>query len=66
MKRYNLVLPHSLFDQVQQVADENGTTVADVVRQFIKLGLFVNRVATLDNPFIVKQGETEYKLIVLL
>lgn len=41
LKKYMLVLPSNLFDQVKQVADEECITVAGVLRKFIKLGLLV-------------------------
>lgn len=41
MKRYNLVLPDDLFNQVQDLADRRHTTVAETLRKFIKLGLLV-------------------------
>lgn len=41
MKRYNLVMPQELFDEVERVAMARGTTTADLLRRFTKLGLMV-------------------------
>ena len=38
MYRYNLVLPRELFDDLQAAADAKHTTVAEMIRQFIRLG----------------------------
>lgn len=60
MKRYNLSIPETLFDQVKELADREGTSVLDVFRKFIKLGLFIEKVK--DNPetsFILREGEKE-------
>jgi hypothetical protein len=40
-KRYNLVLPEELFDAVQQMADEKDTTVVELIRKFLRLGLVI-------------------------
>ena len=38
-KRYNLVLPEDLFDEVGKAADARHTTVVEMIRRFITLGL---------------------------
>lgn len=42
-RRYNLVLPAELYDEVQRVAEEHHTTVLDFMRKAIKLTLLVMR-----------------------
>lgn len=36
--RYNLALPKDLFDELRAVADAKQTTVAEMIRRFIRLG----------------------------
>lgn len=39
--RYTLVLPEQQFNSVKEAADARGTTVVDLFRRFLKLGLTV-------------------------
>lgn len=66
MKRYNLVLPEDLFQEVQHLADERQTSVVDLLRRFIKLGLLAaNLENDQDSALLIRQGE-ETRQIVLL
>lgn len=66
IKRYNLVLPEELFDEVRREADEHGTTVVDLIRRFIKLGLLaMNIQEDPDSALIIRKGDTEKELILL-
>jgi hypothetical protein len=38
-RRYNLVLPEALYDELQNAAEQNHTSAVELVRRFIKLGL---------------------------
>ena len=42
-KEYSINLPQDLFEDVERIADEHGTTVVELVRRFIRLGLVINR-----------------------
>ncbi len=65
-KRYNLVLPEELFAKVQELADERGVTVVEILRRFIKLGLLVAQSEdSLDSTFIIREGESEREVILL-
>jgi ATP-dependent Clp protease ATP-binding subunit ClpA len=65
-KRYSLVLPESLFDQVQALADREQTTVVDVMRRFIKLGLLATEIqATPGSALIIREGGKERELLIL-
>ena len=62
VKRYNLVLPEALFNEVQKIADAEHTTVVDLLRRFIKLGLL----ATQPNvTLIIREGGRERELLLL-
>lgn len=65
-KRYTLVLPTELFDEVQEVADARHTTVVGLLRQFIKLGLLAVQLEdTPDSALLIREGETEKEIRML-
>ena len=66
MKRYNLVIPDELFSEVQELADEKHTTVVELFRRFIKLGLLATQIE--DSPkasLLIREGDTEREIIML-
>ena len=66
LKRYSLVLPEDLFTAIQTLADQRQTTVVDLIRRFIKLGLIAARIE--DTPgaaLIIRDGDTEQQVIFL-
>jgi hypothetical protein len=65
-KRYNLVLPEELFNEVQTIADRHHTTVLEVLRRFVKLGLLVAKAEeSPDMAFILREGDKERELMLL-
>ena len=63
-KRYNLVLPDELFAELQRVATDRHTTVVEILRQFIKLGLLAIQLEKSDNAaLLIRDGETEQRII---
>ena len=65
-KRYTLVLPEELFAKVQELADERGATVVDILRRFIKLGLLVAQSEdSPDSTFVIREGGSEREVILL-
>jgi hypothetical protein len=65
-KRYNLVLPQELFDEVQRIAAERHSTVVEVLRQFIRLGLLVAQAEQDPNAaFIYRQGDKERAIMLV-
>lgn len=66
VKRYTLVLPQDLFDEVQEVADARHTTVVGQLRQFIKLGLLAARLEEEpDSALLIREGESEKEIRIL-
>ena len=66
VKRYSLVLPERLFDEVQEIADNQNTSVLEVIRKFIKLGLVVSRVVEKpDTALILREGEIEREILLI-
>ena len=66
MKRYNLVIPDELFNEVQELADAKHTTVVELFRRFIKLGLLAAQ--TENSPevsLLIREGDTEREIIML-
>ncbi len=65
-KRYSLVIPDDLYREVERLANEEQTTVVDLLRRFIKLGLLITRVQ--QDPtgaVIIREGSRERELIIL-
>lgn len=63
-RRYNLVLTEELFDEIVNLALEKNMTMVEVVRQCIKLGLIIDKMTAQDELF-VRQGDQEYKLLLI-
>lgn len=65
-KRYNLVLPEELYQEVQTLADNRHTTVVELLRRFVKLGLLVAKAEeSPDMAFILREGDRERELLLL-
>ena len=65
-RRYNLVLPETVYLEVEKVAVNRGTTVVEILRKFIKLGLLAVKIEDTDgSALLIKEGE-EIKEIILL
>jgi hypothetical protein len=65
-KRYNLVLPEGLYDEVHGLAARRHTTVVELIRRFIKLGLLVAKAEeSPDTAFLIREGDKEQQLVLL-
>jgi molybdopterin-guanine dinucleotide biosynthesis protein A len=63
-RRYTLVLPTSLLDDVRQFAEQRQTTVIDVLRRAIKIGLIVARLEEkADAAVIIREGDKEQRVL---
>lgn len=66
LKRYNLVLPETLFDELQKLAEERHTTVVELLRRFIKLGLLTIQLEeTPGAALLIREGDTEREVVFL-
>jgi len=66
IKRYNLNLPEDLFNELQGLADERQTTVVEILRRFIRLGLLAIQVEeTPGSELLIKEGEVIKRIILL-
>jgi hypothetical protein len=66
VKRYTLVLPETLFQQVEQLADDRGTTVVDLLRRFIKLGLLAVQIEESPGKALLIREGTELRELLML
>lgn len=63
LKRYSLVIPNTLYQQVKHEASKNGTTVIELFRKLIKIGLMALQIQ--DDPnraLIIQEGDTEKQI----
>jgi ATP-dependent Clp protease ATP-binding subunit ClpA len=66
VKRYNLALPEDLYDEVQSLADRQQTTVVEVLRRFIRLGLLATEVQDrTGTALIIRDGDREREILLL-
>lgn len=66
VKRYNLVLPSNLFDEVQKLAEDEHVSILELLKRFIKIGLVVTKLAQSPNAsLILREGDRERELVLL-
>jgi ATP-dependent Clp protease ATP-binding subunit ClpA len=66
VKRYNLALPEELYDAVQALADRQQTTVVELLRRFIKLGLLATEIQERPGAaLIIREGGREREILLL-
>jgi len=64
--RYNLVLPKDVYEAVKAVARDRNTSVLEVFKQFIRIGLMVVAIdKSPDKHLIIREGEQEREIIIL-
>jgi len=58
------VLPSDLYDEVLAAADSRQTTVVQILKQFIKIGLLVIDLEnTPGSALIIREGESEREIM---
>jgi hypothetical protein len=66
IKRYNLSLPEEIMKELQAAADANDTTVLELLRRFVKLGLIALELEKReDAALIIREGDREREIILL-
>src|SRR5215469_3987870 len=66
VKRYNLVLPGNLFDEVQTLANEESISILEMLKRFIKIGLVITKLHQSPNAsVIIREGNRERELVFL-
>ena len=66
LKRYNLVLPEELFAELEKIAAKRHTSVVEVLRRYIKLGLLVEQID--ERPgveLLIREGERERQIVLI-
>ena len=65
-KRHNLVLPSELYHRLQQVAEEKHTTITDLIKRFVKLGLLAVEVENSPgSELIIRENGAERRILLL-
>ncbi|HKP52659.1 MAG TPA: hypothetical protein VJ183_08395 [Chloroflexia bacterium] len=65
-KRYNLVLPTEVFEEIEAAAEIRHVTVADLLRDFIKLGLLAIKIEeTPGSTIVFREGNTDTQVKIL-
>lgn len=65
-KRYTLVIPQGMYDEVEQIAEQRHATVIDLLRKFIKLGILaVNLEDDPNAALVIREGDTEKEIMML-
>jgi hypothetical protein len=66
MKRYNLVLPEELFNEIKILSEKQHTTVVEILRRFIRLGLLATQIEEIpDAALLIREGDNERQIIFL-
>jgi hypothetical protein len=62
---YSLSLPSDVLDEIKRVAEKEETSILQVLRNFIKLGLAYYRMRDRDpnTQLIIRQGNTEHVIL---
>ncbi len=55
-RRYNLTLLENLFNELCECAEKHGTSVAELVRKFIKLGLLAIDVKSAGGALLLREN----------
>jgi hypothetical protein len=65
VKRYNLILPEEIFNEVQEIAKRKNLSIIDVFRKFVRLGLVATKLEEdphSDSILLFRRGKMEYPI----
>ena len=66
LKRYNLVLTDDLFTELERVARKRHTSVVEVLRRYIKLGLMVEEIDEKpDAALVIREDGREREIVMI-
>lgn len=66
VRRYNLALPEELFAELERVAKKRHTTVVEILRRFVKLGLLAEHIEdTPGSALLIREGSTEKQIMLI-
>ncbi|MFW6310837.1 MAG: hypothetical protein ACOC1K_01230 [Nanoarchaeota archaeon] len=71
-KKFNIALPDDLYSEVYKLSKEETTTMSQIIRKFIKLGLMLIKIERSNNYKIIikdydrkdSEGERELKILI--
>ena len=63
LRRYTFELTPELYDQLSKAAEENQTTIVQVLRVFIKLGLLAIKPGTV---VLIREGDVEQPIMLVM
>ena len=67
VKRYNLALPKELYGELQCLAETEHTTILDLIRRFIKLGLIAVEIEKdPEAKLVIHEGDRQRELAFLV
>jgi predicted DNA-binding protein len=62
-KRYHLVIPIELYQELEKVANNKSRTIIDVLRRYIEFGLWIDTFSNkADATLRITEGGDEYRL----
>jgi len=62
-KRYTFELPIEIYNELADLADENGTSVVEMLRKYIKLGLLATKPGT---EVLLRIGDRDQPVLLIL
>lgn len=64
-KRYNMVMPQVLWEEVSRVSQKRGTSVAETLRMSVRLGLEIERALDNGGKLIKRVGDKDTELLLI-
>lgn len=64
-KHYNLALPVELFASIEEVVEDEQSTILAIILRFIKLGLLLHSVAKRGGKVLIQQGEDTREIVII-
>ncbi len=66
LKRYNLVLAEEMYAELEKVAHKRHTSVVEILRRYIKLGLLVEQIDERPGAeLLIREGSRERQIVLL-
>jgi hypothetical protein len=62
-KRYTFELPTEIYNQLADTAEQNGTSVVEMLRKYIKLGLLATQP---DTMVLLRIGDSDQPIMLVL
>ena len=66
VKRYTLVLPDSVFQEIKAIADKRNTTILEILKKFIVLGLIADKAESTPGSELILRTEDQRERSIIL